>query len=192
MDNLFSTIPTMQGDRVTLRRLTEANAGSLKELTDSEKVYRYLPTFLYEQKYEDKAFVIRRLYDECLESSLILGVFIGDTFCGLAEIYGYFAPLSKVSVGYRLLEKWWGQGIATETLGVIVKYLFGETDVKVITASTMTENKASTNVLKKNGFKHMSYTVLENWGYHKLILTEKWINTKHDQPYRFRDHHSQN
>ena len=97
----------MQGDRVTLRRLTEANAGSLKELTDSEKVYRYLPTFLYEQKYEDKAFVIRRLYDECLESSLILGVFIGDTFCGLAEIYGYFAPLSKVSVGYRLLEKWY-------------------------------------------------------------------------------------
>ena len=117
---LFSEIPCLRGERITLKALTPDDAGSLRNMTESEAVYRYLPTFLYEQKYEDKAFVIRRLYDECLESSLILGVFIGDTFCGLAEIYGYFAPLSKVSVGYRLLEKWWGQGIATETLGVIV------------------------------------------------------------------------
>ena len=192
MENLFKKIETMQGDRVTLRRLTEADAGSLKELTDSEKVYRYLPTFLYEQKYEDKAYVIRRLYDECIKTSLILGVFIGDEFCGLAELYSYFHPLAKVSVGYRLLEKWWGQGVATETLGVIVKFLFSETDVKVITASTMTDNKASAHVLKKNGFKHAVYTVLEHWGYHKPILTEKWIKAKHNQPYSFRDHHSQN
>ena len=56
----------------------------------------------------------------------------------------------------------------------------------------MTDNKASAHVLKKNGFKHAVYTVLEHWGYHKPILTEKWIKAKHNQPYSFRDHHSQN
>ena len=43
----------------------------------------------------------------------------GD-FCGLAEFYGYRDQLHKVSVGYRLLERHWGKGIATETLRLIL------------------------------------------------------------------------
>ena len=65
---------------------------------------------LFEKKYEDKAYVIRRLYDECFPSSLILGVYAEDAFCGLAEIYGYRAPFLKASTGYRLAKKYWGKG----------------------------------------------------------------------------------
>ena len=177
MKKLFSEIPTLKGERVTLRPLTVADADGLLKLTESAEVYRYLPTFLYEKKYDDKAYVIEHLYDECIKESLILGVFLDEKFCGLAEIYGYRAPLLKASVGYRLLESAWGKGIATETLGILVKYLLEETNVRVITASVMHDNKASSNVLKKNGFKPVGYTVFENWGYPKPILTLKWIRT---------------
>lgn len=177
MKNLFPEIPTLNGDRVTLRPLEPSDAESLRELTEDEEVYRYLPTFLYEKKYEDKAYVIEHLYDECIKDSLILGVFMDDSFCGLAEIYGYRRSLSKVSVGYRLLQNCWGKGIATETLGVMVKYLMEEKNIRIITASTMVKNTASANVLKKNGFKHMTYTIFENWGYYYPIKTEKWIRT---------------
>lgn len=117
------------------------------------------------------------------------GIFAGDEFCGLAEFYGYHAPCLKVSVGYRLLEKWWGKGISSETLGIMTRYLFSETNVKIITASTMAENKASANVLKKNGYRHLTYTVLENWGLDKPILTEKWIiaNAGERLQYHFRE-----
>ena len=187
MKRLFSEIPCLRGERVALRRLTAADADDLRELTENKKVYRYLPTFLYENKYDDKSYVIEHLYDECIKESLILGVFVDDGFCGLAEIYGYRAPLLKASVGYRLLESCWGKGLATETLGILVKYLLEETDIKIITASTMVENQASANVLKKNGFRHLTYTVFENWGYAKPILTEKWIRTDvgNRLPYRF-------
>lgn len=184
---LFSEIPCLKGERITLRALTEDDADSLRELTESAEVYRYLPTFLYELKYEDKEYVIRHLYDECIKSSLILGIFTGDAFCGLAEIYGYRAHLHKASAGYRLSEKYWGMGLATETLGLMVKYLLEETDVEIITASTMTTNKASANVLKKNGFRHAGYTIFENWGYAKPILTEKWIRIGAGRRYRFAD-----
>ena len=177
MKKLFTEIPSLKGKRIVLKPLTEADAESLRELTQSAEVYRYLPTFLYETQYEDKAYVIQHLYDECIKTSLILGVFFEDEFCGLAEIYGYRAPLRKASVGYRFLPKWWGKGIATETLGVMVKYLLEETDVRIITASTMAENQASANVLMKNGFKHTIDTVFENWGYAAPILTAKWIRT---------------
>ena len=177
MKKLFSEIPAIKGDRVTLRPLTAADADGLRELTDNAEVYRYLPTFLYEQQYADKAYVIEHLYDECIESSMILGVYAEGEFCGLAEIYGYRAPLKKASVGYRLIERSWGKGIAAEALGLMVKYLLEETDVEIITASTMRENRASDNVLRKNGFVHIADITTEDWGYETPILTEKWIRT---------------
>ena len=104
---LFSEIPYLKGKRLTLKRLTRADRSALQELVDSPRIYRYLPTFLFEQKYPDIGYVIDHLYDECWKESIILGVFLGDEFCGLAEMYGYRDPIHKISVGYRLLERYW-------------------------------------------------------------------------------------
>lgn len=184
---LFSEIPCLTGERITLRRLTRDNAEALHRLTESEEVYRYLPTFLFEKKYDDANEVIDRLYDEVLKESLILGVFMDDAFCGLAEIYGYRAPLLKASVGYRLLPEYWGKGIATETLGLMIKYLLNDTDVEIVTASTMVENQASANVLKKNGFKRMMHGVPENWNHLLPTAVDKWLRTGvgYRRQYRF-------
>lgn len=188
MCKLLSEVPSLTGNRVTLRRLTAADAEALHELTDSEKVYKYLPAFLFEKRYDDSKHVIEHLYDECLKESLILGVYYYDEFCGLAEIYGYRPALLKVSVGYRLLERFRGQGIATETLGLLVDYLLDKTEIRFVTASVMVENKASANVLKKNGFKRVLHGVFEDWGFAKPAVTDKWIRSAagHNGLYRFR------
>ena len=107
--------------------------------------------------------------------TVILGVFLGDEFCGLAEMYGYRDPIHKISVGYRLLERYWGKGIAKEALGMMIEYLYDETDIEIITASTMVENQASANVLKKNGFQMVVHAVDEDWGYDKPTVSDKWI-----------------
>ena len=172
---LFSEIPVLRGERVVLKGLTAADAPALRELRDSAAVYRYLPTFLFEQKYDDVQTVIDRLYDECLRESLILGVFLYERFCGLAEFYGYRAPIRKVSVGYRFLERFWGMGIASEALGMMINYLYNETDIEIITASTMIENQASARVLTKNGFSLVVHAVGEDWGYEQPTLTDKWL-----------------
>ena len=172
---LFSEIPYLKGKRLTLKRLTRADRSGLQELVDSPRIYRYLPTFLFEQKYPDIGYVIDHLYDECWKESIILGVFLGDEFCGLAEMYGYRDPIHKISVGYRLLERYWGKGIAKEALGMMIDYLYDETDIEIITASTMVENQASANVLKKNGFQMVVHAVDEDWGYDKPTVSDKWI-----------------
>ena len=89
MKKLFTEIPYIKTERLVLRKIEETDAEGLSELSHSPGVYRYLPTFLFEQKYEDVHEVIRRLYDECFKESIILGVFMEEEFCGLAEIYGY-------------------------------------------------------------------------------------------------------
>lgn len=92
-----------------------------------------------------------------------------------AEISGYRDPIHKISVGYRLLERYWGKGIAGEALEMMIDYLYKETDIEIITASTMIENQASANVLRKNGFQLVVHAVDEDWGYDKPTVTDKWI-----------------
>ena len=189
MKKLISEIPSIRDGHLELRQLTQRDADALRELTESEEVYRYLPTFLFEKKYDDPEEVIRRLYNECLEESLILGVFSDEEFCGLAEVYGYRAPLLKVSVGYRFLPRFWGKGIATEVLGLVVNYLFHETNVKIISASVMPENHSSARVLQKNNFRLIARSVPENWGHALPTLADKWLKTaagEHDA-YSFSD-----
>lgn len=150
MRGLFPVPPVLSGRVLCLRPLTSADTEDLRRLTRQEIVYRYLPTFLFEKKYEPSE-VIRRLYGEGLKDSLILGIFAENRFRGLAEVYGYREPIRKASVGYRLLQEEWGKGFASEALGLMVKELLDNRGTEIITASTMVENLASARVLRKNG-----------------------------------------
>jgi ribosomal-protein-alanine N-acetyltransferase len=57
----------------------------------------------------------------------------------------------------------------------MVDYLFAKTDIEIITASTMVENRASARVLEKNGFTRTSRGVPEDWGYAEPTLADKWF-----------------
>ena len=57
----------------------------------------------------------------------------------------------------------------------MMEYLVNYTDVQIITASTMVENKASARVLIKNGFTLVNSAVPEDWGYAQPTLADKWI-----------------
>ena len=180
MKKLFPEIPVLNNGQIELRALTQADAEALEEMVNSRRVYRYLPTFLFEKKYPDVREVIRRLYTECLEESLILGVFTGEgsspgTFCGLAEMYGYKENIHKISIGCRLAEHALGKGIGTRAVGMMTELLRREKGIEIITASSMVENSASGRSLEKIGFTLVAHAAEEDWGYDKPILTDKWI-----------------
>ena len=65
--------------------------------------------------------------------------------------------------------------MASETLGLMVGFLYKETDIGIITASTMVENKASARVLAKNGFDLVTESFPEDWGYPEMTPADKWI-----------------
>ncbi len=188
MKKLFSVIPCLGNETLMLRKLTVCDADGLRELTESAEVYRFLPTFLFEKKQEDAEETIRRMYDACLEESLILGIFFNGEFSGLAEVYGLRVPLRKVSIGYRLLPRFWGKGIATEAVRLLVGWLLQETDVRIITASVLPENCASAGVLKKNGFRCALHSVPEDWGYERPVLADKWIRVPAAHPHDYKFH----
>ena len=180
MKKLFDEIPYMDNGRIILKKLEDTDSEALLELIRSKPVYRYLPTFLFEQQFgDDMHRMIRELYSDCFarKESLIMGVYLkeGMRFCGLAEYYGYKDEIHKTCLGYRLMESCWGQGIASEAVAMMVDYCYSQTDIEIITASTMIENRASARVLEKNGFIMTAAAVPEDWGYSEPTIADKWF-----------------
>ena len=61
----------------------------------------------------------------------------------------------KADLGYWIGEEYWGRGIATECVRLIISYAFHSFDLglREVIAYVFPENKASIRVLEKNGMK---------------------------------------
>ena len=55
---LFSEIPFIRGERLTIKAVKEEDADSLQEMIDNPNVYKYEPSFLFEKRYDDVHYVI--------------------------------------------------------------------------------------------------------------------------------------
>ena len=176
---LFSEVPSIEGERIVLDRVVDADAEALRDLIENPLVQRYLPTYLFEKQFDDVHKAISLLYGDLFadKESLILAIREKETgeLAGLAEFYGLRDRLHKISVGYRLRERFWKRGLATEAARLMVGYLYGETDIEIITASTMVENEASAHVLEKADFIRTARFVEEDWGFPEPTIVDKWF-----------------
>jgi [ribosomal protein S5]-alanine N-acetyltransferase len=61
----------------------------------------------------------------------------------------------KANLGYWIGEQYWGRGIATECVRLVINYAFSSSDLglREVIAYVFPENKASIRVLEKNGMK---------------------------------------
>jgi len=172
---LFTPLPVLKSDRLEIRPLTHLDALDLYKMVHDTEVYRFVPKNLFELKYNDVNMTIAHLYTECLEKSLILGVFEHGKFCGLVECYGYDEANQKISIGFRSLKEFRGKGVVTETVKLIVDFLKREKKIETITCSTLSQNVHAEQVLMNAGFVCVVRGFPENWGYEQLLPTNKWI-----------------
>ncbi len=180
---LFDEYPVLANDRVILRKMSMADAEALAEFTSRKAVYRTVPSFLYELKYEDKRDVIENMDRECFDTqeSLFLGVYLTsepEHLIGIAEFYNYEETKSKASIGFRLHDACWGRGIATDVAGLMRDYLTKEAGLRTVTSHVLKENTGSANVMKKTGFLNKYPGIYEDWGFGELMLTDKFVYKK--------------
>ena len=69
----------------------------------------------------------------------------------------------RVEISYDLAHEYWGKGLMTSLLRLIIKYGFEEVNLKRIQATVVLSNKGSIRVLQKLGFK--SEGVLAKYNY---------------------------
>lgn len=177
---LFEKYPYLENETVALHRMTMADADALRQFTACEEIYRYLPTFLFEKKYEDPEEVIARMDEECFRTkeSILLGIYPAsepEHLVGIAEIYGYEANKEKASLGCRLHPAWWGNGIAVAVAVLLKDYLLKEIGLRTVTLHIMADNTGSGRAAEKAGFLKKYPGILGDWGKGEFERMDKYV-----------------
>ena len=178
---LFEEMPYLENDFLILREMQEEDAPALGKLASDRKVYVYLPTFLYEQKYKDPLEVIRKMRGECFDTrdSIMLGIYLKENprvLTGIAEIYAYDERKMKASIGIRLAQEYWHRGIALPAELLLLDYL-KSVGIRKVTGHIMRHNIASATIVQKIGFINKYPGLWEDWGRGGPVLVDKYLYT---------------
>lgn len=164
----------IETERLILRELRLTDLEGMFELDSSPTVHKYLgnkPVKTIEESKTILESVINQYQERgigrwaAIEKSS--GDFIGWSGIRLNTEYNMNGFTKYYDVGYRLIERYWGNGYATESGKAAVKYAFNNMKLPELYATTHIENQASHNALLKLG---LSYVEDFYFDYEKMNL----------------------
>ena len=151
--SLFSNIPTITTERLTLRRMRPSDSEDMFEYARLPLVTEYLlwePHKSFEQTrdylhYIQKSYRSGNFYDWAVvlnDEKKMIGT------CGFTSLdFNH----NVAEVGYVLNPRYWGKGIATEAVMRVIDFGFMELNAHRIEAKYMLGNDASRRVMEKCG-----------------------------------------
>lgn len=139
--------------QISIRSFTKKDIKSLPALCNNRKIWNnvrdYFPHPYTEKDAEDYvSFCLNQRPTQnfaiILDGELVgsIGVIIQS------DVYSHSGE-----IGFWIAEKYWGKGIATKAVKLIIKYAFEELNLKRVFASVFDFNKASQKVMEKCGFQ---------------------------------------
>ena len=157
--SIFIKIPTLNTERITLRRIKKEDINDVYQYSSDPLVPRYLlwyphPDKEYTEKYlayVDKKYKKGEFYDWAIE---LEGKMIGT--CGFSS---FDLDNNSAEIGYVLNRNYWNKGYATECARAVMKFGFEELGLWRITARFMPENTDSERVLKKLNMRKEGYLI---------------------------------
>ncbi len=152
--------PTIETQRLRLRKFDENDAESLLAIFSDEVVNQYLPWFPLTTIQEAKTFLTDRFlsYYE-MDSAYRYAVCLKEDDKPIG--YVWLSETESHDFGYGLLKDYWNQGIMTEACIAIIDRI-KDAGYQYITATHDINNPASGEVMKKLGMSYR-YTYVEQW-----------------------------
>jgi len=146
----------IKGQKINLRTLMPKDAQSIYENVNNRDVSRYTARISYPYKLEDAQGFIKVSRKKDI-NQIVFGIEnpITKNIIGIIDLTSINFHNSKGAIlGYWLGKKYWGQGIMTEVVKLVLNYAFKNLKLIRVQATVMEPNKASMKVLEKCGFQH--------------------------------------
>lgn len=139
------------GKRIILRKPKPSDTKSLIKHINDFKVARYIFTIPHPYKLKDAKQFIEKLSKK---EKHTFSIALKET----DEVIGGISlrcedPSKRATFGYWLGRKYWKQGITTEAAKLLLNFGFRKLKLKGICATVAGPNIASSNLLRKLGFK---------------------------------------
>jgi ribosomal-protein-alanine N-acetyltransferase len=184
---LFAGLPTLETERLLLRRLTLDDAADVFAYARDPLVAQYT-SWEPHRSLQDSLDFLRgavAAYErqEAYPWGMVHkadGVLIGT--CGYLE---WSRPHHKAEIGYALQRGYWGQGVMSEALRAVIAFGFTQMELNRIEACSLPENTGSWRVMEKAGMQREG--VLREWVYSKgrfrdivfySLLRREWLESR--------------
>lgn len=155
-DLIFKGTPTLETNRLLLRKLTLEDAGDIFEYASDDETTKYMTWNTHSSIEDAKGYINFTLgrYEKdetgewgivLKESGKLIGA-LGFPWCDMKN--------KRAEIGYVLSKKHWGMGIMPEAVRRIIKFAFEEMGLNRIECCHFMPNEKSGRVMQKAG---MSY-----------------------------------
>jgi [ribosomal protein S5]-alanine N-acetyltransferase len=156
-------------ERLILREIHPIDVDGFFELDSDPEVHRYLGNTPVQNKEQivDAIQFIRQQYTDNGIGRWAVIYKKSNEFIGWAGLKLITEPINNhinfYDVGYRLIRRYWGQGIATEAANASLAYAFDTLHTKEVYAHADCQNAGSNRVLTKSGL-----TFIETFVHHGI------------------------
>jgi RimJ/RimL family protein N-acetyltransferase len=149
---------TLSGERVTLTAFGERHLhhpAYMSWLHDREVVKTIgRPEYLTAISFEEVAEYVRLLTQSSNDMFFAIHLLDGETFVGTVKVGHINRESSIADIGIMIGSRaHWGQGIATDALSALCRYMFAEAGMRKLTCGVMANNPAMVRVFEKLGFR---------------------------------------
>ena len=152
----------IETERLILRELRQEDLEGIFELDSNPNVHRYLGNKPIQTR-EEAQKIIDRVLQQYTERGIgrwaminkETNEFMGWSGLRLNSDFTMNGFTNYYDVGYRIIERFWGKGYATESGLMAVKYAFETMNLPEVYATTEMGNEASHKALLKIGLEHV-------------------------------------
>jgi ribosomal-protein-alanine N-acetyltransferase len=151
----FSDFPTLETDRLALRRLSLDDAAEMFQLRSDIEVAAL--TGRAPSVSIDEAIAYINKIDSLINNNecILWAISCKDApaLIGAVCLWNFDIANQTVEIGYELLEGFQGKGIMGEGIARVLKYAFDVMETETIVAFPSSENPPSVKLLEKLGFE---------------------------------------
>lgn len=150
-----NSFPALKTSRLLLRRFEESDLANIfKGLSHPDVIRHYGVSYITLEETKKQLDFFNEL--EINNTGRWWAVCSADNtiFYGGCGLNNMSAQHRKAEIGYWLLPEFWGKGIITEAVPLIIQYGFDKFLLHRIEAIVETENSNSKRIMEKLGFEH--------------------------------------
>ena len=169
--------PVLETERLILRPLVVSDAETVfTNWTSDPDVARFMRWELHKNVSETQEWLASE--EELIESDAVYnwGFVLKET----GELIGsgglvYIEPKGMYELGYNIMKKYWGQGLATEAAQEIIDFGKNELKQKQFYCCHAKDNPASGKVMTKVGFQYQQDGAYSSWNQERTFESKEYL-----------------
>lgn len=156
----FQPFPVLETERLHLINISEEHAEGFFHLRTDDEVMRYIEVER-PKSVQEALEVIRDNYIPKWQRNEGITWAIhskkDNTYIGNIGLFRTLPEHHRAEIGYTLFPEFWGKGLMSEALKVVLRYGFEDMKLHSIEANINPENSASAKILDRHGFVREAY-----------------------------------